>query len=36
MLLWALLASGHIQMRKAHGRQSLFQPIKPMPLDFDA
>ncbi len=33
MLLWALLASGQIQMRKVDGRETLSQPIEPMPLD---
>jgi transposase-like protein len=33
MLLWALLASGQIQMRKVDGWQTLRQPVAPMPLD---
>jgi len=33
MLLWALLASGQIQMRKVDGWETLSQPIEPMPLD---
>jgi len=32
MLLWALLASGQIQMRKVDGWETLSQPIEPMPL----
>ena len=36
MLLWALLASGQIQMRKVDGWESLSQPIEPMPLDLAA
>ena len=36
MLLWALLASGQIQMRKVDGWQTLAQPIKPMTLDLAA
>jgi putative transposase len=35
MLLWALLASGQIQMRKVDGWETLTQPIEPMPLDDD-
>jgi len=33
MLLWALLASGQIQMRKVDGWETLSQPLEPMPLD---
>lgn len=36
MLLWALLASGQITMRKIDGWQTLAQPIEPMPLDLAA
>jgi len=36
MLLWALLASGQIQMRKIDGWETLSQPIEPMPLDLAA
>ncbi len=36
MLLWALLASGQIQMRKVDGWETLCQPINPMPLDLAA
>ena len=36
MLLWALPASGQIQMRKVDGREALSQPIEPMPLDLAA
>ena len=36
MLLWALLASGQITMRKVDGCQTLDQPIDPMPLDLAA
>jgi hypothetical protein len=36
MLLRALLASGQIQMRKVDGRETLAQPIEPMPLDLAA
>lgn len=36
MLLWALLASGKITMRKVHGWQTLDKPIKPMTLDLAA
>jgi putative transposase len=36
MLLWALLASGQIQMRKVDGWETLSQPIEPMPLDLAA
>ncbi len=32
MLLWALLASGHIQMRKVDGCETLSQPLEPMPI----
>ncbi|MDT8856265.1 IS256 family transposase [Paracoccaceae bacterium Fryx2] len=33
MLLWALLASGQIQMRKVDGWETLSQPLDPIPLD---
>ena len=33
MLLWALLASGQIQMRKVDGWETLSQLLEPMPLD---
>lgn len=36
MLLWALLASDQIQMRKVDGWQTLDQPIEPMSLDLAA
>ncbi len=36
MLLWALLASGQITMRKVDGWQTLNKPIDPMTLDFVA
>ena len=36
MLLWALLASGQIQMRKVDGWEMLSQPIEPIPLDLAA
>jgi len=36
MLLWALLASGQIQMRKVDGWETLAQPLVPMPLDLAA
>lgn len=36
MLLWALLASGQIQMRKVDGWQTLSQPLEPMALDLAA
>ena len=36
MLLWALLASGQIQMRKVDGWETLAQPIEPMTLDLVA
>ena len=36
MLLWALLASGQIQMRKIDGWEKLSHPILPMPLDLGA
>jgi transposase-like protein len=36
MLLWALLASGQIRMRKADSRETLSQPVEPMPLDLAA
>ena len=36
MLLWALLASGQIIMRKVDGWQTLDKPIEPMPLDLAA
>jgi putative transposase len=36
MLLWALLASGQISMRKVDGWQTLDKPIEPMTLDLAA
>ncbi|WP_194098436.1 IS256 family transposase [Marivivens aquimaris] len=36
MLLWALLASGQIQMRKVDGWETLSKPLEPMPLDLAA
>jgi putative transposase len=36
MLLWALLASGQIQMRKVDGWETLSQPIDPITLDLAA
>ncbi len=36
MLLWALLASGQIQMRKIDGWETLSQPLEPMSLDLAA
>jgi transposase-like protein len=36
MLLWALLASGQIQMRKVDGWETLSQPITPISLDLAA
>ena len=36
MLLWALLASGQITMRKVDGWQTLDKPIEPMTLDLVA
>ena len=36
MLLWALLASGQIQMRKVDGPDTLSRPLEPMPLDLAA
>lgn len=36
MLLWALLASGQIQMRKVGGWETLSQPIEPIALDLAA
>jgi len=36
MPLWALLASGQIQMCKVDGWETLSQPIEPMPLDLAA
>jgi transposase-like protein len=36
MLLWALLASGQITMRKIDGWQTLDKPINPMTLDLAA
>ena len=36
MLLWALLASGQIQMRKVDGWEPLSQPIEPIALDLAA
>jgi len=35
-LLWALMASGQITMRKINGWQTLSQPIEPMTLDLAA
>jgi transposase-like protein len=36
MLLWALMASGQIQMRKVDGWETLAQPITPISLDLVA
>ena len=36
MLLWALMASGQIQMRKVDGWETLDQPIEPITLDLRA
>lgn len=36
MLLWALLASGQIQMRKVDGWETLSQPLEEMPIDLAA
>jgi len=36
MLIWALLASGQIQMRKIDGWKTLPQPLDPRPLDLAA
>jgi len=36
MLLWALMASGQIQMRKIDGWETLAQPIAPISLDLAA
>jgi len=36
MLLWALMASGQIQMRKVDGWETLSQPIEPINLDLAA
>ena len=36
MLLWALMASGQIQMRKVDGWETLAQPIDPIALDLAA
>jgi len=36
MLLWALLASGQIRMRKVDGWQTLSRPIEPIALDLAA
>ncbi|PWL19995.1 MAG: IS256 family transposase, partial [Altererythrobacter sp. XM-24bin4] len=36
MLLWALLASGQIQMRKVDGWETFSKPLEPMPLDLAA
>ena len=36
MLLWALMASGQIQMRKVDGWETLDQPIEPITLDLVA
>jgi len=36
MLLWSLLASGQITMRKVDGWPSLGEPLSSMPLDLVA
>ena len=36
MLLWALLASGQIQMGKVDGWEPLNRPIEPITLDLAA
>ena len=36
MLLWALLASGQIAMRKVDGWETLSQPVEPATLDLAA
>jgi len=36
ILLWALLASGQIRMRKVNGWETLSRPIGAMPLDLAA
>jgi transposase-like protein len=36
MLLWALLASGQIHIRKVDGWETLSQPLEPIPLDLAA
>ena len=36
MLLWALLASGQIQLRKIDGWETLAHPLEPMALDLAA
>ncbi|WP_415182679.1 IS256 family transposase [Phaeovulum sp.] len=36
MLLWALMASGQIHMRKVDGRETLAQPVAPISLDLAA
>ncbi len=36
MPLRALSASGQIQLRKVDGRETLSQPVEPMPLDLAA
>jgi transposase-like protein len=36
MLLWALMASGQIQMRKVDGWETLAQPVAPISLDLAA
>jgi transposase-like protein len=36
MLLWALLASGQIQIRKVDDWETLSQPLEPTPLDLAA
>jgi len=36
MLLWALLASGQIRMRKVDGWETLSRPIEPIALDLAA
>ncbi len=36
MLLWALLASGQIQMRKVDGWETLGPTSRPLPIDLAA
>lgn len=36
MLLWVLMASGQIQMRKVVGWEILFQPLEPVTVDLAA
>ncbi len=36
MLLWALMASGQIQMRKVDGSETLSQPVGPINLNLAA